>query len=219
VNAIVLTIVWAIAGGAAGWVVRWGSVRLALLESGLGLEPGHKPWQVYGPPILAAILFALFATEPTSFAQLALRSVFVLVLVQVIFFDFEHRLILDRVMFPSIALALVVSLFRHPWWAGIAMGVGAGLIFLLLALVGSAIFKAEALGFGDVKLALFMGVLLGPLPTIQGLFYGVFLAGVVSVALIVWHRTMKQTIAYGPYLAAGALIALYLYPGLPTSSA
>jgi prepilin signal peptidase PulO-like enzyme (type II secretory pathway) len=90
---------------------------------------------------------------------------------------------------------------------------------LLLALAGMAIFKAEALGFGDVKLALFMGILLGPLPTIQGLFYGVFLAGVVSVALIVWHRTMKQTIAYGPYLAAGALIALYLYPGLPTSSA
>jgi len=219
VNLVVLPILWAIVGGAAGWVVRWGSVRLALLETGLGLEPGQKRWQVYGPPILAAILFALFATQPTSFAQLALRSVFVLVLVQVIFFDFEHRLILDRVMFPSIALALVVSLFRHPWWAGMAMGVGAGLIFLLLALVGSAIFKAEALGFGDVKLALFMGVLLGPLPTIQALFYGVFLAGVVSVALIVWHRTMKQTLAYGPYLATGALIALYLYPGLPTSSA
>ena len=218
-NLVVLPILWAIVGGAAGWVVRWGSVRLALMESGLGLEPGHKRWQVYGPPILAAILFALFATQPTSFAQLALRSVFVLVLVQVIFFDFEHRLILDRVMFPSIALALVVSVFRHPWWAGMATGVGAGLIFLLLAFVGSAIFKAEALGFGDVKLALFMGVLLGPLPTIQALFYGVFLAGVVSVVLIVWHRTMKQTLAYGPYLATGALIALYLYPGLPTSSA
>jgi prepilin signal peptidase PulO-like enzyme (type II secretory pathway) len=217
VSAIVLPILWAIVGGAAGWVVRWGSVGLALLEG--ELEPGHKPWQVYGPPVLAAILFALFATEPTSFPLLALRSVFVLVLVQVIFFDFEHRLILDRVMFPSIALAVLVSVFRQPWWAGIAMGLGAGLLFLLLALVGSAIFKAEALGFGDVKLALFMGVLLGPLPTIQALFYGVFLAGVVSIVLIVWHRTMKQTIAYGPYLAAGALIALYLYTGLPTSSA
>jgi prepilin signal peptidase PulO-like enzyme (type II secretory pathway) len=217
VNAIVLSILWAIAGAALGWVVRWGSVRLALLEG--ELEPGHKAWQVYGPPVLAAILFALFATEPVSFALLALRSVFVLVLVQVIFFDFEHRLILDRVMFPSIAVAVVASLFRHPWWAGIATGLGAGLLFLLLALVGSAIFKAEALGFGDVKLAVFLGVLLGPLPTIQALFYGVFLAGVVSIVLIVWHRTMKQTIAYGPYLAAGALIALYLYAGLPTSSA
>ena len=215
-SAILLPVLWAVVGAAAGWLARWGSVRLARLE---GLEPGSKGWQVYGPPILAAILFAVFATEPTGFALLALRSVFVLVLVQVIFFDFEHRLILDRIMFPSIALALVMSLFRHPWWAGVAMGLGAGLLFLLLALAGSAIFKAEALGFGDVKLALFMGVLLGPLPTIQALFYGVFLAGVVSVFLILRYRTMKQTIAYGPYLAAGALIVLYLYPGLPTSSA
>jgi prepilin signal peptidase PulO-like enzyme (type II secretory pathway) len=214
VNVVVLPILWAVVGAAAGWVVRWGSVRLALLEG--GLEPGHKAWQVYGPPLLAATLFGVFATEPTSFGLLVLRSVFVLVLVQVIFFDFEHRLILDRVMFPSIALALVASLFRHPWWTGIATGLGAGLLFLLLALVGSAIFKAEALGFGDVKLALFMGILLGPLATVQALFYGVFLAGVVSVVLIVRHRTMKQTIAYGPYLAAGALIVLYLYTTLPT---
>jgi leader peptidase (prepilin peptidase) / N-methyltransferase len=133
----------------------------------------------------------------------------VLVLVQVIFFDFEHRLILDRVMFPAMALALIASLFQQPWWAGIATGLVAGLLFLFLALVGSAIFKAEALGFGDVKLALFMGLLLGPLPTVQALFYGVFLAGVVSVAYIVWHRSMKGTIAYGPYLAAGALIVLF----------
>jgi prepilin signal peptidase PulO-like enzyme (type II secretory pathway) len=85
----------------------------------------------------------------------------------------------------------------------------AGLLFLLLALAGSAIFKAEALGFGDVKLALFMGLLLGPLPTITALFYGVFLAGVVSVGVIIWHRSLKGSIAYGPYLAAGALIVLF----------
>jgi len=197
---------WAVVGVLAGWLMRWGSVRLALLEE---LVPGSKRWQVFGPPIVSAILFGLFATEPTTFQLLALRSVFVLVLVQVIFFDFEHRLILDRVMFPAMALALVVSLFNHPWWAGIATGLVAGLLFLLLALVGSAIFKAEALGFGDVKFALFMGLLLGPLPTIQALFYGVLLAGVVSVGYIVWHRSMKGTIAYGPYLAAGALIVLF----------
>ena len=197
---------WAVLGAVAGWLMRWGSVRLARLE---GLEPGSKRRQVFGPPIVSAILFGLFATEPLSFQLLVLRSVFVLVLVQVIFFDFEHRLILDRVMFPAMALALVVSLFNHPWWAGIATGLAAGLVFLVLALVGSAIFKAEALGFGDVKLATFMGLLLGPLPTITALFYGVFLAGVVSIGYIVWHRSLKGSIAYGPYLAAGALIVLF----------
>jgi len=85
-------------------------------------------------------------------------------------------------------------------------------LFLLLALGGSLLFKTEAMGFGDVKLVTFLGLLLGPLPTVQALFYGVFLAGVGGIAVIIWRRSMKGTIAYGPYLAAGALISLYLLP-------
>jgi len=209
VTSNLLPIAWAVVGAAGGWAVRWGSVRLAKLEE---LEPGNKRWQVYGPPVLAALLFAVFAMHITSFPLLALRSVFVLVLVQVIFFDFEYRLILDRVMFPAMALALVVSLFGHPWWVGIASGLGAGLLFLLLALAGQAIFKADALGFGDVKLALFMGLLVGWPYIVQAIFYGVLLAGLASVWVIVRSRSIKGTIAYGPYLAAGTLITLYLLP-------
>jgi prepilin signal peptidase PulO-like enzyme (type II secretory pathway) len=209
VNQFVLAAGWAVAGAAAGWFVRWGSVRLARLEE---LQPGNLRWQVLGPPILTAVVFGVFAYHFGVTPTLFIRSVFILVLVQVIFFDFEHRLILDRVIFPAMVVALVVSLFGNPWWVGIATGLGAGLLFLLLALAGSAIFKAEALGFGDVKLAAFMGLLLGPLPTIQALFYGVFMAGVISVGMIVWRRSLKGTLAYGPYLAAGALIVLYLLP-------
>src|SRR5207245_1544288 len=151
-----LAALWAIVGGGAGWVVRWGSVRLARME---GLEPGHRRWQEFGPPLLCALVI-------TPFPLLLIRSVFALVLAQVVFFDFEHRLILDRVMFPAMALALLVSLsplfasglglWHQPWWFGILMGLIAGVLFLALALAGSAIFKAEALGFGDVKLAVFM---------------------------------------------------------------
>jgi leader peptidase (prepilin peptidase)/N-methyltransferase len=209
VTTILFPILWVLDGASAGWFVRWGSVRLARLE---GLEPGNLRWQVWGPPILSALVFGVFAFHFGLSPALLLRSFFGLVLVQVIFFDFEHRLILDRVMFPAMALALFASFFKDPWWAGIAAGLGAGLLFLLLALAGSAIFKAEALGFGDVKLAAFMGLLLGPLPTVQAVFYGVFMAGVVSVAIIVRHRSLKGTIAYGPYLAGGALIVLYLLP-------
>jgi prepilin signal peptidase PulO-like enzyme (type II secretory pathway) len=209
VTAILVAIGWGVVGAAGGWLVRWGSVRLARLEE---LEPDSRPWQVYGPPILAALLFAVFAYHLGLALPLFERSVFVLVLVQVIFFDLEHRLILDRVMFPSMVLALGLSLFGNPWWAGIATGIGAGLLFLLIALVGAAIFKAEAMGFGDIKLAVFVGLLLGPLPTVQALFYGVFLAGVVAIGVIAWHRSLKGTIAYGPYMAVGALIVLFLLP-------
>jgi prepilin signal peptidase PulO-like enzyme (type II secretory pathway) len=209
VNPYLVAVAWAIVGFGAGWFVRWGSVRLARLED---LESGHKPWQVYGPVVLSAILFAVFAFGIPSFPVLVLRSLFVLVLVQVIFFDLEHRLILDRVMFPAMAVALVVSLFGHPWWAGIATGLGAGLVFLLLALLGSAIFKQEAMGFGDVKLVMFIGLLLGWPHTLTGIFYGVVLAGVASIGVIILNRSMKGSIAYGPYLAAGALIVLFMLP-------
>lgn len=213
-----IAILWAVVGAAAGIGVRWGSVRLAELEG--GLEPGHRWWQVYGPPIASAVVFAVFAVQISSFPLLVVRSVFGLVLVQVIFFDFEYHLILDRVMFPAMALALLVSLtslfggplalWHQPWWAGIATGVGAGLLFLGLAFLGAAIFRAEALGFGDVKLALFMGLLLGWPYTVSALFYGVLFAAVGAVTFIVVHRSLKGNIAYGPYLAAGALLMLAL---------
>jgi prepilin signal peptidase PulO-like enzyme (type II secretory pathway) len=205
-NQVLFAAVWAVVGAAGGWLVRWGSVRLAKFEE---LEPGNKPWQVWGPPIVAAVVLAAFGFELGFGWLLILRSVFALVLVQVIFFDFEHRLILDRVIFPAMALAVAASVFNNPWWAGLATGIVAGLLFALLALVGALIFKAEALGFGDVKFAAFMGFLLGPLPTIQALFYGVVLAGLASIGYIIWKRSMKGTIAYGPYLAAGTLIVLF----------
>lgn len=208
-NPYLVAIAWAVVGAGAGWLVRWGSVKLARLE---GLESGHKDWQVYGPPLLSAVLFAVFAFGVNSFPLLLLRSFFVLVLVQVIFFDLEHRLILDRVMFPAIGIALVVSLFGRPWWVGLATGVGAGVVFFLLALLGSAIFKAEAMGFGDVKLVLFIGLLLGWPQTLTGIFYGVVLAGLASIGVIIMNRSMKGTIAYGPYLAIGALIMLFTLP-------
>jgi prepilin signal peptidase PulO-like enzyme (type II secretory pathway) len=209
VNPYLLAIVWAMVGAAAGWFVRWGSVKLARLE---GLDPDKRLWQVYGPPLVSAILFAVFAFETHSFWLLVLHSLFVLVLVQVIFFDLEHRLILDRVMFPSIVAALIVSLFRDPWWAGLATGLAVGVLFVLIAVVGSLLFKTEAMGFGDVKLALFIGLLLGWPYTVQALFYGVLLAGLAAVLVIIWRRSSKGSIAYGPYLAAGALIMLLQLP-------
>jgi leader peptidase (prepilin peptidase)/N-methyltransferase len=209
-NQVLFAVAWAVLGAAAGWVTRWGSVKLARLE---GLEPGFQRWEVYGPPILTAAFFGVFAYDlgMSHLAVLAIRSFFVLVFVQVIFFDLEHRLILDRVIFPSMAVAAVVSLFGHPWWAGIATGLVAGVIFLVLSLAGSALLHAEVLGFGDVKLAAFMGLVLGWPYIVSALFYGVVFGALAAIGVGVWKRSMRATFAYGPYLALGAVIVLYSF--------
>lgn len=207
-SAIGFIIAWAALGAIAGWFVRWGTVRLAVLE---GLEPGKRAWQVYGPPLLAAVFFAVFAFDLglAHVAVLAIRSLFVLVLVQVIFFDLEHRLILDRVIFPAMALAAIVSLFGQPWWAGLTTGLGVGALFLFLSVAGATLLRAEVLGFGDVKLAAFMGFLLGWPAIVDACFIGVLVGAIVAIGVGVWKRSMRATFAYGPYLALGALVMLY----------
>ena len=202
---------WLIVGGAVGVGIRRGSVWLARREE---LEPAHRRRDVYGPPILAAVLFAVLGWfVGPHLVPLLVRSLWVALLVQIIFFDFEHGLILDVVQLPAIVLAILLS----PFTAGagfvnaLITAVALGLLFLLLALLGSAIFKAEALGFGDVKLAALLGAMLGWPAAGSAIFLGVLLAGLAGVALLLLRvRGLRQGLAYGPYLAAGALIMLFV---------
>ncbi len=199
---------WLLAGAATGYGIRRLSVWLARLEE---LEPGFKPWQVWGPVAVTAVMFAAFGWVFGATPLLGIKSLWVAVLVQVIFFDLEHRLILDRLMFPMMVAALVLSIWTPHlgWKQSLLAGLAAGFIFLAIALLGAFAFRTEVMGFGDVKLALFIGLTLGFFATLQALVLGVVLAGVISVALIAFRlKGLRDTIAYGPYLCAGAIWVL-----------
>jgi leader peptidase (prepilin peptidase)/N-methyltransferase len=204
---IVLALGLGLAGAAVGAGVRWTSVRLARAEE-LEQVPERR-WQVFGPPVVTALLFVVFALKGPLSVELAARLVFVTVLVQVVFFDLEHHLILDRVVYPAIALALLLSLLGSPWWGGIVAGIALGLGFLAFGLVGSFVYKQEAVGLGDVKLAVLIGLLLGPVPAVVAVLLGIGFAGLVATTIAIWRRSMQGNIALGPFLAAGALVALY----------
>lgn len=207
---LLTAILWGVLGAGLGAAMRWGTVWLA---RGEGLEPGFKDWQVYGPAILNGLLFALFGGVLGLQGVLLIRSLWVAVLVQVIFFDLEHHLILDRVMFPSMVAAILLSLVTPHLGIvqSVLTGLVAGAVFLLIALLGALIFRAEALGFGDVKLAAFIGLITGWPLAGSALLYGIVLAGLISVLLVVFKiRSMKDSIAYGPFMAAGTLIVLFL---------
>jgi prepilin signal peptidase PulO-like enzyme (type II secretory pathway) len=201
--------VWGIAGAGLGFAVRRASVGLARLED---LEPGSRPWQVYGPSVLAGLLFALFGWRLGLSPLLLIRSLWILVLVQVIFFDLEHHLILDRVLLPAALAALVLSLVTPNlgWVSALLTGLGTGLVFLAISALGSLLFHAEAMGMGDVKFSVFLGLVLGLRPTLTAVLLGVILAGVAALALVLFRRrTMRDSIAYGPFLALGALASLF----------
>jgi len=210
VAAVLIAVPWAVVGAGVGVLVRVASVWLARREE---LEPGRKPWQRFGPVVLAAVLFGLFAWRLGPHWVLLISSLWIAVLVQVIFFDFEHNLVLDRVLLPSAVAALPLSLVTPGLGIvpAVLAGLVAGLVFLAIAELGSLVFKAEAMGYGDVKLVAFLGLILGPRPTFDAVVVGVILAGVVAVALLALRvRGMRDSISYGPFLAAGALVSLFV---------
>lgn len=68
------------------------------------------------------------------------------------------------------------------------------------------------MGFGDVKFAVLMGLVLG-FPGIIYAHYIAFLTGaVLSLILILWRKKhLKSTIPFGPFLVAGTVI-VFLFP-------
>jgi prepilin signal peptidase PulO-like enzyme (type II secretory pathway) len=205
-----VVLAWAAVGVAVGAGVRIASVWLAQREE---LEPGRKPWQRYGPVILTAALFGLFAWRIGPNWVLLIRSLWVAVLVQIIFFDLEHLLVLDRVLLPAAVAAILLSLVTPNLGLlpAVLSGLVTGLVFLAIAELGAIFFKTEAMGYGDVKLSAFLGLILGPRPTFNAVVIGVILAGVVAVGLLALRvRGMRDSISYGPFLAAGALASLFM---------
>ncbi len=87
--------------------------------------------------------------------------------------------------------------------AGGAAGLG---LFLVLALI-----QRRGMGMGDVKLAGMIGLLLGYPEVLNALLLGILLGGIVAAGLLIARRVSRRgTIAYAPFLSAGAIVTLLL---------
>jgi leader peptidase (prepilin peptidase)/N-methyltransferase len=119
--------------------------------------------------------------------------------------DLERRIVPNRVVLPAAAAVLVLDTVWHPSpeWAIGSLGL-AGFLFL------AALAYPTGMGMGDVKLALLIGALLGRVTPV-GFMLTLFLAMVPTVFLIARHgaAARKKAIPFAPFLAAGAVIALF----------
>jgi leader peptidase (prepilin peptidase)/N-methyltransferase len=85
-----------------------------------------------------------------------------------------------------------------------------GVLFCLLV-VGLAyvLSRGQAMGFGDVLLGIGLGLILGWPDALLGMLFGFVLGTVVSLGLIISKRkTLKDIVPFGPFLVAGALLAV-----------
>ncbi len=200
----------------------FGAVARALARRHCGQSP------VPGGPLLAVVMGVVWAlltlrlwpTHPAAVpAYLALA--FVCVTLGVI--DLRTKLLPNRITYPALplvaALLLAASAAEHDLGAMVrALEAGglAGLAFLALVLISPG-----GLGLGDVKFALVLGLALGWLGwgAVAAGFVGAFLLGGVAalVAVVVLRLGRKAQLPFGPWLAAGALLAVLASAPVPTS--
>ena len=71
------------------------------------------------------------------------------------------------------------------------------------------------MGLGDVKLALAIGAILGPVPAMVSLFFATASGAIIGLTLARLNgRSLRLGIPFGPFMALGALIMLLYGRGL-----
>jgi leader peptidase (prepilin peptidase)/N-methyltransferase len=153
----------------------------------------------------AALLFAALAWRIGPTPAAVRDAVFGCALLVVFFTDLERGLIPNAVTYPGIVAGVAFAAWSGSVLSSLAAAAASGGLFLVIAIVSRG-----GMGGGDIKLAAMIGAFLGAAGAAVAIFVGVALgaaAGAVLMALRL--RTRKQTMPFGPALAAGAMIAMF----------
>jgi leader peptidase (prepilin peptidase) / N-methyltransferase len=149
---------------------------------------------------------AVLAGRDTT--RIALGIGLILLVVPIALIDFETRLIPNRLTLPGAVLALALGLALDPSGepGRLIAGAGAGGFLLLAALA-----YPGGMGMGDVKLAAMMGLFLGS--AVAPALLVALLSGTAVGALIIARKGAragrKTAVPFGPFLALGAIVAVF----------
>ncbi|MDD5014749.1 MAG: prepilin peptidase [Atribacterota bacterium] len=157
--------------------------------------------------IIYIIIYLIYGLSNQTLIYIILSSALIIIA----FIDLNDQIVPDVISLPGIAIGFILSFFvPYISFMDSALGVliGGGII-LVIGLGGSTIFKKEAMGGGDVKLAAMVGAFLGWRYIIVSLFLGFFLGALSGIILIVTKiKKREDAIPFGPFIVMGSLITL-----------
>ncbi|HYF44641.1 MAG TPA: A24 family peptidase [Acidimicrobiales bacterium] len=169
--------------------------------------------------VATPLLFALAAWRFEADAVLVPFLVLFAVLVVVSVIDLEHYRIPDRITFPALAVSLglitFVTLIKDADTVHVRNALIGAVAYFVLLLVPHLVYP-RGMGFGDVKLALLMGLFLGwlyadPFQGIVLIMWALVVGSGLGVAVGVFFalvRGRRAEFPFGPALALGCAIAV-----------
>ena len=125
----------------------------------------------------------------------------------IIIYDIKNMLIPEKVLFPLTVVAFS-RLFFSQQWQVLPVAIASFLFLLMLYFLTKILIKKEGIGFGDVELGFFMGLVLG-WPLILIAYFLAFLTGAIwgVILIIIGKKKLKERIAFGPFLLLGMIVA------------
>ncbi len=172
---------------------------------------GPLPWRFPFVEAATALLFALAYLRFGLGHELAVSSLYLAVLVLVFAIDAGHRLILNIVTYPTALLSFALAFLPGEPSPSAALLGGAtyGGFFALLYVVAALLYRrGDALGLGDVKLAIVIGLMTGLPRSVVALVAGILLGSLAAVAALAGGRSGKSAMPYGTSLSVGAMLAI-----------
>ncbi len=175
---------------------------------------GERISPVY--PLTELATAGLFVASALAFDDLwlaAMMALFLGLLVALSVIDIRHKVIPNRLVYPSFLLFAVYLVVAALAGADVDLP-RAVLGFLAYggALLVVAFISPKGMGMGDVKLAGLIGLVLGSL----GLGYvavaagaGILLGGVGAIVALALGAGRKKALPFGPYMAAGAVLGAF----------
>lgn len=132
-------------------------------------------------------------------------------------YDLKHRIIPNGTIYTvtvASLLYLVLISFLTDSYSYLLdhalSGLFAFFFFWAVAFLGEKIFKKTAMGGGDIKLATFMGFILGWQGTVVALYFSFIISACFGVLLIVLgKKKMTSQIPFGPFMVAGTFFGLF----------
>jgi leader peptidase (prepilin peptidase)/N-methyltransferase len=170
----------------------------------------HIPLRYPAVELLTALLVAGCGLRFGLSADAVAAAAFCIVLVAISAIDLEHRIVPNRIVIPAAGVALAIQLVREPSVEWLLAALGAASFLFVAALA-----YPRGMGMGDVKLALLLGAFLGR-DVAVGLMAGL-LAGLLPAIVLLARNGLasrKTAIPFAPFLAFGAIVALFAGPGL-----
>lgn len=121
--------------------------------------------------------------------------------------DLAYMIIPDKVLLFFVFIFIIERIFIpiSPWYDPILGAVvGFGLLFLI------AVVSKGGMGGGDIKLFGVIGIVLGLTNTLLTFFFAALLGSVIGmIGLLAKKVKRKNPIPFGPFIAAGALLAYF----------